>query len=250
MAARVMRVLVLGGTAQARALAQALHECGGVEVISSLAGRVSAPALPVGSVRIGGFGGSAGLSAWLRDNKIDALVDLTHPFAAQMTQHAVVAAAEVGIPLLIVHRTGWTAQPGDRWTLVPTVSAAAQAVRESAARRVFLTIGRQGVAYFAALPQFFLIRVIDAPTGRIPHKSRILLDRGPFDLNAEIRLIRGEGIDLLVTKNSGGVHTEAKLEACRGEGIPVVMIDRPRLPTGVPVVDGVEGALAWLTTIG
>ncbi|QNG18766.1 cobalt-precorrin-6A reductase [Rhodococcus triatomae] len=241
-----MRVLILGGTAEARELAAALDGHRGVDVVSSLAGRVRRPRLPRGAVRTGGFGGVEGLVAWLRRNEVDAVVDATHPFASQMTVHAVAAAELAGVPLLVLRRPEWVPQHGDRWTSVPDLAGAAAAVGEADAARVFLTIGRQGVAAFADLSRHFLIRAIDPPEGPVPADSRILLARGPFGVEEEIRTLRADAIDLLVTKNSGGDLTEGKLAACRALDVPVLMIERPPLPTGVATVAGAGEAVRRL----
>ncbi|MFC8045996.1 cobalt-precorrin-6A reductase [Nocardia sp. NPDC057353] len=238
------RVLILGGTADARNLARIAAGERGLAHGSTLAGRVRAPVLPEGEVRVGGFGGAEGLRAWLRDNAIDAMVDATHPFAATMSEHAAAAASAAGIPLLHLRRPGWVAARGDSWTRVPALSAAAAGLRG----RVFLTIGRQGVSAFAGVADaWFLIRAIDPPEPPLPPRHEILLARGPFAVADEIELLRAHRIDVLVTKDSGGPDTEAKLVAARAVGVPVVMVDRPPLPAGgAPVVATVDGAMEWL----
>jgi len=228
------RILVLGGTAEARALATALHARGDV-VTTSLAGRTRHPRLPAGEVRTGGFGGIEGLAAALRD--VDVLVDATHPFAATMTAHAHAAATRTGTPLVVLRRPGWTAGPGDDWRRVATLE-------EAAARctgRVLLAIGRQGVEAFLDADAWFLVRAIEPPAV-LPPRAELLLARGPFALDDERALLARHGIDLVVAKDSGGA-TDAKLVVARERGIPVVMIDRPPLPDGVDVVATVEEAL-------
>lgn len=212
--------------------------------MSSLAGRVRAPVLPEGAVRVGGFGGVEGLREYLRDNGIGLLVDATHPFAGVMSDHAAAAAAAEGVPLLHLRRPGWVAGPGASWTRVPTLAAAAAMARG----RVFLTIGRQGVSAFAGVADaWFLIRAIDPPDPPLPPAHEIVLARGPFAVAAEIELLRWHRIDLLVTKDSGGPDTEAKLVAAGELGVPVVVVDRPPLPAGGgAVVATVDEALAWL----
>ncbi|MFC9895602.1 cobalt-precorrin-6A reductase [Nocardia sp. NPDC127579] len=240
-----MRVLILGGTGEARELAQLASGERGVEIVSSLAGRVRDPLLPVGAVRIGGFGGVEGLREWLAANAIDAVLDATHPFAGTMSAHAAAAAAELGLPLLHVRRPGWTAQSGDRWIRVADLAAAA-ALPELGAR-VFLTIGRQGVAAFAgSSDRWFLIRAIDPPTGAVPANHELLLARGPFTVEQETALLVGHRIDMVVTKDSGGSPTEAKLSAARAAGLPVVLVDRPPLPPGSPVMASALDAWEWL----
>ena len=223
-------VLILGGTGEARQLARLLDGQPGVRVISSLAGRVADPALPAGEVRIGGFGGVAGLAGWLRDSEVRAVVDATHPFAETISANAVAACAAAGTPLLSLIREPWTAGPGDRWHEADSLPEAA-ALLPALGRRVFLTTGRQGLAAFAGLDQlWFLIRCVDPPAGPLPAASQVILARGPYDTAAERDLMREHRIDVLVTKNSGGPLTEGKLTAARELGIDVVMVRRPPRP--------------------
>ncbi|MEV4624776.1 cobalt-precorrin-6A reductase [Micromonospora sp. NPDC049523] len=241
-----LTVLLLGGTGEARRLAALLaRERPRWRVVTSLAGRVAEPALPEGEVRIGGFGGPAGLADWLRRERVDAVLDVTHPFAATMSASAVSACAEVGVPLLVVRRAGWTAQPGDAWRRVPTLQAAAATVA-GLGERVFLTTGRQSLAAFAGLDrQWFLVRSVEHPEPPLPRRLAVILDRGPFTVDGELALLRRYGIDVLVTKDSGGTMTAAKLHAARQLGIPVVMVDRPAaLPSDQ--VTRIEDALPWL----
>jgi precorrin-6A/cobalt-precorrin-6A reductase len=237
------RVLVLGGTSEGRRLAEALV-AHGVEVVSSLAGRVASPVLPPGEVRIGGFGGAEGLATWLRQNPVRAVVDATHPFAATMTAHAAEAAGATGTPLLRLQRPGWHAQPGDDWRWVDTMEQAAGAVAGFA--HVFLTTGRTGLGAFAELTQEVLVRSVDPPEPPLPPHTTVVLERGPFSLADELALMRQHAVDVVVTKDSGGSLTEAKLAAARQLGIPVVLVRRPPLPPGVPVVETVEAALDWV----
>jgi precorrin-6A/cobalt-precorrin-6A reductase len=234
------RVLILGGTTEGRALATALT---GSYVISSLAGRTSAPLLPPGEVRIGGFGGAAGLAAYLREQRIDALVDATHPFAATMSGHATAAAAATGVPLLVLRRPGWTEAPGDRWFRVPSLALAATNLPQIG-HRVFLTTGRQSIAAFAAVDEcWFLARSVEPPAPPMPGRLETLLDRGPFTLEGERRLLAEHRIDVLVSKDSGGAA--AKLTAAREAGLPVVLIDRPPAPAA-PTVATVDAARVWV----
>jgi precorrin-6A/cobalt-precorrin-6A reductase len=237
------QVLVLGGTGEARRLAQALV-AGGTDVLSSLAGRTAAPVLPPGEVRIGGFGGAEGLAAWLRENPVRAVVDATHPFAAAMTAHAARAAAATGTPLLRLQRPGWTPQPGDDWRWVDSLEQAADAV--AGFGHVFLTTGRTGLGAFAGLAQEVLVRSVDPPGPPLPPRTTVVLERGPFTVEEELALMRGHGVDVVVTKDSGGHLTEAKLVAARQLGLPVVVVRRPPLPPGVPAVATVEEALSWV----
>jgi precorrin-6A/cobalt-precorrin-6A reductase len=233
-------VLILGGTAEARALAAALVG-GGVPVVSSLAGRVRDPALPAGEVRVGGFGGVDGLAAWLVAHGVRVVVDVTHPFAARMTAHAVAACAATGVPLVVLRRPGWPPEPG--WVWVDSVPAAAAAL-PGLGERVFLTTGRTGLAAFADLDLEFLVRCVDPPSGPLPRRARVLLDRGPYTLEGERDLLRRYRIDVLVTKDSGGAMTAPKLAAAREEGARVVVVRRPPVPAGVQVVETVDAALA------
>ncbi|WP_369634987.1 cobalt-precorrin-6A reductase [Nocardia sp. JMUB6875] len=240
-----MKTLILGGTREAREIADIASGERGFEIVSSLAGRVREPVLPVGAVRVGGFGGVDGLREWLADNEIQAVVDATHPFAGGITANAAAAAASLGLPVLHVRRPGWIEQDGDRWIRVPDLTAAAEAVA-TLGKRVFLTIGRQGVAAFADSDAWFLIRAIDPPEGDVPGDHELLLARGPFSVEDETALLVERGIDVMVTKDSGGALTEAKLVAARALGLPVVMIDRPPLPDGAQQVETVAAAWDWL----
>jgi precorrin-6A/cobalt-precorrin-6A reductase len=238
-----MRILILGGTAEARALAEDLHG-GGVAVISTLAGRVSAPRLPPGEVRIGGFGGPEPLAQWLSEQRIAAVVDATHPFAERISASAVQAATRAGIPLLRLERPGWTAGDGDRWHWADDLAHAAFLLQRLGAGRVFLTTGRQGLHAFAGEDAWFLIRCVDPPQTELPRNYSLLLERGPFTLDGERALLDAHGIDVLVTKDSGGAHTEAKLHAARERGVPVVIVRRPPRPAAETVA-GVAEAAAW-----
>ena len=237
-----MRVLLLGGTAEARALAARLYP--GVEVISSLAGRVPDPALPVGEVRIGGFGGVEGMRRWLIDSDVAAVVDATHPYAATITAHAAEVCAELKIPHLVLARPAW--QPGDA-QLVKSDIDAAKFIGEMGYSRVFLTTGRTGVVAFSDIDAWFLIRAVTAPDPQtMPRRHELVLSRGPYRYDDEVRLLREHGIDALVTKNSGGDMTRPKLDAAAALGVAVVMVDRPALPTGVATVSTVADAADWV----
>ncbi|MEV0946737.1 cobalt-precorrin-6A reductase [Rhodococcus sp. NPDC049939] len=240
------RILILGGTGEARVLAAAVSEDPHTDAVSSLAGRTRDPRVPVGDVRIGGFGGAGGLADWLRTNPVDAIVDATHPFAARITANVVEAASRCNIPLLLLRRPEWVRRTGDDWREVADLADAAQLLPDVGSR-VFLTIGRQGVDSFAALGAlWFLVRAIDPPDADMPPQSRLLLARGPFTSAAERELMQEHRINVLVTKNSGGDQTYGKVAAARAMGIPVLMIRRPPLPPGVDVVHDVAGVMAWL----
>ena len=240
-----MKVLLLGGTAEARALAALLHP--GVEVISSLAGRVPDPALPVGEVRIGGFGGVDGLRRWLIDSKVDAVVDATHPYAATITAHAAEACRALRIPHLVLTRPAW---PSGQAIIVDSDMEAAKAVQDNGFKRVFLTTGRSGVEAFKTVDAWFLIRAVTAPDPpTLPPRHELVLSRGPYHYDDEYALLAEHRIDCLVTKNSGGDMTRPKLEAAMALDVPVVMVDRPALAEGVTTVSTVEDAAAWVSSL-
>ncbi|MGG2461992.1 cobalt-precorrin-6A reductase [Streptomyces sp. RGM 3693] len=243
------QVLILGGTTEARQLAAALVAEEGVRVMTSLAGRVAAPRLPAGEVRIGGFGGPEGLARWLREHAVDALIDATHPFAGTISFHAAQAAATAHVPLLALRRPGWGAQPGDVWHPVPSLTEAA-AVLPALGGRVFLTTGRMGLAHFAHLTDlWFLVRSVDAPEPPHPPRMTTVLDRGPFTLDGERELLRHHRIDVLVTKDSGAAATAPKLAAAREAGVPVVVVQRPPVPEGVPVAAEPGAAVDWVRAL-
>ena len=236
-------MLILGGTAEARELAAALHGQGR-HVITSLAGRVARPRLPVGEVRIGGFGGPEALAAWLREQAIATVVDATHPFAQRISASAARAAEQAGVPLVRLERPGWTEAPGDRWHWVDGLEQAAARVPELGSR-VFLTTGRQGLSAFAGVSDaWFLIRCVDPPDDPLPPDREVLLDRGPYTVEGELALVDHHGIDVVVTKDSGGDHTRPKLDAARARGLPVIVVRRPpQVQTGM----GVNEVVAWLS---
>jgi precorrin-6A/cobalt-precorrin-6A reductase len=226
-----------------------LAACPNVAVTSSFAGRVKALSIPAGEVRVGGFGGPDGLARWIAENHIAAVIDATHPFTAHMPHHALVACRSAGVPLVRVLRPEWAPEPGDRWTVVPDLDAAAATLRQTGARRVFLNTGRQELAPFAhADPAtWFLVRSIEMPEPMPLGHAQVLLSRGPFTLADETALMREHGIDTLVTKNSGGSAAAAKLEAARALGIEVVMIARPS--TEGFSVGTTDEAMAWCQDI-
>lgn len=252
MTARPTSLLILGGTGEARDLADgAVARFGdGLAVTTALAGRTKAPARLAGAVRVGGFGGANGLARYLRDEAVDLLIDATHPFARTMPHNAARAAEAAGVPRLRLERAPWHPEPGDRWITVETTTDAA-ARTPALGRRVLLTVGGQEAAVFADAASgratTLLCRAIEAE-GLPPETPvfRHLLRRGPFDLAAERALLTEHGIDLLVTKNSGGAATAAKLTAAREAGLPVLMIDRPRPAAPGPRVERVDAALDWL----
>ncbi|GLY97492.1 cobalt-precorrin-6A reductase [Actinoplanes sp. NBRC 103695] len=238
-----LKVLILGGTTEGRLLAAACAELPDVVTVSSLAGRTNDPIIPAGELRIGGFGGVEGLVAYLRAERIDAIVDATHTFARRMTGNACAAAGLTGVPLLILRRPGWTETAGDAWHRVPDLDAAAELLPRLG-RRVFLTTGRQEIGAFAALDElWFLARSVEPPEPPMPRRLEVLLDRGPFTVAGERELLAAHRIDVLVSKDSGGAA--AKLTAARELGVPVVLIDRPE-PPPAPMVATVPDAVAWL----
>ncbi|MBX9256893.1 cobalt-precorrin-6A reductase [Desmonostoc muscorum CCALA 125] len=241
-----MRVLILGGTGDAAELAAKLASMEGVEIITSLAGRTREPLVPLGDLRVGGFGGVAGLASYLQVMQIDLLIDATHPFATQISWNAVDAATKVGVPHLMLIRPPWEKVSGDRWIEVDSVTAAAAALQNQA-QRVFLTVGRQELAAFAHLKEiWFLMRMIDPPTpDALVPPGMLLCDRGPFTLNNEREILIHHNIDTIVSKNSGGDATYAKIIAARELEVKVVMVNRPATPPGDYVTD-VDGALAWV----
>ncbi|MFF4723944.1 cobalt-precorrin-6A reductase [Streptomyces mirabilis] len=239
-------VLVLGGTTEARRLAAELAARPGVRVTTSLAGRVSRPGALDGDVRVGGFGGADGLARWLREHRVDAVVDATHPFAATITANAARAAAATGIPAVVLRRPGWTPGPDDRWHWAGSLPEAA-ALLPSLGRRVFLTTGRLGLAAFAHLSELhFLVRTVEPPEPPMPQDMEVLLTRGPFTPDDERALLRAHRVDVLVTKDSGGEATAAKLTAARDLALPVVVVRRPPLPADVTTAPDVPSALALL----
>lgn len=240
-------VLILGGTAEARALASALVAAG-FPTVSSLAGRTSDPALPAGAVRTGGFGGPEGLARWLRAHPVTAVVDATHPFAATMTAHAAAACTAAGVPLLRLERPSWRAHPdapGWRWVADHDAAAAAASGLDD---RLLLTVGRQPLARYARLADRpVLARVAEAPDDPLPPAWTLLVDRGPFTLGAERALLATHGVRVVVTKDAGGVHTAAKLDAAREAGAVVVVVARPLPPAGLASVADVPAAVGWVT---
>ncbi|MFF9019896.1 cobalt-precorrin-6A reductase [Streptomyces eurythermus] len=239
-------VLILGGTTEARRLAADLAVRPGIRVTTSLAGRVARPGALPGEVRVGGFGGPEGLADWLREHRVDALVDATHPFAGTITAHAAHAARATGVPAVVLRRPGWRPGPGDRWYDVASLAGAAEAL-PGLGSRVFLSTGRLGLAAFASLAGLhFLVRSVEPPEPPLPPDTRVILARGPFTVPEETRLLRAHRIDVLVTKDSGGEATAAKLTAARDLGLPVIVVRRPPLPDGVEAVPDVASALVRL----
>jgi precorrin-6A/cobalt-precorrin-6A reductase len=241
-----MHILILGGTTEASALAALLAQREDLVATLSLAGRTAAPkALPI-RTRIGGFGGPAGLAEWIEAENVAAVIDATHPFATQISRNAAAACAETGTPLLAVRRRPWIPVEGDRWIEVDSIPEAVQALGP-APRRVFLTVGRLELDHFVAAPQHrYLVRTIEPipKTFALPELTAIR-DRGPFDEEAEAALMQRHRIDVVVTKNSGGTATYAKVAAARRLGLPAVVVRQPQKPAA-PRVEQPEAALDWI----
>lgn len=238
-------VLLLGGTTEASALARLLG-ARGIATTLSYAGRTENPRAQPVPVRVGGFGGVAGLADYLRHHRVTHLVDATHPFAATMSSHAVEAARLAGVPHVALTRRAWQPVAGDRWTRVASIDGAVAALA-GPTRRIMLALGRMHVAAFAAQPQHhYLLRFVDAPDQPpgLPHHT-LIVDRGPFTATGDSALMEAHAIDLVVCKNAGGQGAEAKLIAARDLGLPVLMIDRPAVP-GRAECYRPEDVLVWL----
>ncbi|KIN74616.1 cobalt-precorrin-6A reductase [Sulfitobacter guttiformis] len=240
-----MRVLLLGGTTEASALAMALKG-NGIEAIFSYAGRTNVPMAQPVETRVGGFGGIAGLKNYLRDARISHVVDATHPFAATMGWNAHSACAGCNVPLLRLERPAWRAKTADRWIHVPTIAAACDALPNIPAR-VFLAIGRMHVDQFAACPDHhYLLRLVDPPVAAIDLPDHtVVLARGPFDVAGDIALMQAHNITHIVAKNAGGSGAVAKIEAARKLGLQVIMIDRPHRPKTEKAAE-IDTVLHWL----
>ena len=240
------RILVLGGTREARDLTELLVKQG-AEPVTSLAGLTREPVQSLGAVRKGGFGGTAGLIAYIEREGFDAVADATHPFAAQISTHAAEAALRCGIALVRLERPPWDAGPEDRWYAFPSCEASAAALHGD--ERVLLTVGSRGLAPFLSRPDLTgVVRVIDTPGIPFPEGWKVICGRPPFSLAAELALIEHENITVLIAKNSGGLETRAKLDAARQRSIPVHLIERPRKPD-VPTAATPEALVARLAAL-
>jgi precorrin-6A/cobalt-precorrin-6A reductase len=240
-------ILILGGTTEARELAARLAMRPDLAVTVSLAGRTAQVVEQGAPTRIGGFGGADGLAAYLRQERIDALVDATHPYAARISAHAVAAAAKAGTPLLALRRPPWRRVAGDDWTEVADGAEAAAALGKES-RRVFLALGRKELAPFETAPQhFYLVRSVDPvePPLAVPDAAYVL-ERGPFTEAADRALMETHRIDRLVCRNSGGDAAYGKIAAARALRLPVIMIARRPLPEVAATADSVEAAISWL----
>ena len=243
-------LLILGGTGEASALAHAVLARFGntLNLTTSLAGRTERPGPFPTRVRVGGFGGAAGLAAYLVEHGVDRLIDATHPFAVRISTAARLACEETGVPRLLLLRPPWDRQPLDRWIEVDNMPAAAELVGQ-VGRRAFLTVGAGEIGCFvAAIGVHFLVRLVDPPRQPLPLRCcELLIGRGPFSLVEERRRLECHAIDVLVCKASGGAATEAKIIAARELGIPVIMVQRPPPEPG-HAVETVEAALDWLAS--
>ncbi|MGR3616574.1 MAG: cobalt-precorrin-6A reductase [Paracoccaceae bacterium] len=239
------RILLLGGTTEASRLARGLADAG-LDAVFSYAGRTLSPVPQPLPTRVGGFGGVAGLVEYLRVERISHVVDATHPFAAQMSGNAVAACAQAGVSLAALEREPWAVDKGDNWIRVSDVTGAVEALPEEPAN-VFLAIGKQNLEAFAARPEHhYLLRLVDAPETPLPLSlNSVILARGPFDVAGDTALMRARAITHVVAKNAGGAGAEAKLHAARALGLPVILIDRPRVP-GRLVLRCVADVMAWL----
>ena len=244
------RILILGGTTESAQLAKALQRRPQLRIVTSLAGRTREPAAVAGGARSGGFGGIEGLIRYLREEHIDVIVDATHPYAEQISRHAVVASRSTGVPLLRVERPPWPRQPGDRWALVDSVVEAARVLPDYG-RRAFLTVGGKELQAFANMDRmWFLVRLVDAPLEPLPLlHAQVVTGRGPFTAEDERKLLQQHRVDMIVAKNSGGDATYGKIAAARALGLPVILVRRPVPPFDLPagaIFTSPEDVVAWL----
>lgn len=239
------RLLILGGTAEARALADALAGRPGLSVVTSLAGRTRRPARPAGEVRVGGFGGVRGLARYLRERRIDGVIDATHPFAARISANAAAACAAARAPRVALSRPPWAPVADDRWFPAGSLDAAA-ACASALGRRIFFAVGRQELAALRpAAGRSFVARVFEPPSCAPPPGVEIVVARGPFGEAEETAFLRLKRIDVVVARNSGGAAGYGKIAAARALGLPVAVIARPP-PPPAPRAGGVAEAIALL----
>ena len=239
-----MRALILGGTADASLLAGEIARAG-LDAVYSYGGRTRAPADQPLPTRIGGFGGVSGLADTIRREGITHVIDATHPFAAEMSRHAVEACTQTDTLLIALERPPWTKASGDNWIEVADVSAAAAVLPETPTN-VFLAIGRQHIAPFATKPQHaYTLRFVDPPEAPLPFAADVIVSRGPFTLEGELEMMRARGIASIVARNSGGDGARAKIDAARMLHLPVIMISRPKLPERRRV-ESIAEVMQWL----
>ncbi|MBW7963154.1 cobalt-precorrin-6A reductase [Bradyrhizobium sp. BR 10261] len=240
----MMRALILGGIADASLLAAEIARAG-IDALYSYGGRTRTPADQPLPTRIGGFGGVSGLADYISRERITHVIDATHPFAAEMSRHAIAACAATGTPLIALERAPWAKAPDDIWIEVVDVNAAVAALPEARAN-VFLAIGRQHIAPFAAKPQHaYTLRFVDPPDVPLPFAADVIVSRGPFTIDGEAEMMRTRGIASIVARNSGGAGARAKIDAARMLGLPVIMISRPNLPERKRV-ESVAEVMQWL----
>ena len=240
------RILILGGTTEARALGERLAKRGGLDVTLSLAGRTASPVPHAVPIRVGGFGGAAGLADYLVAERVDALIDATHPYANIISENAAAAARQTGVHFMTLRRPPWIAVTGDRWTEVNDARAAVSAIGEKT-RSVFVALGRNELGSFAGAPQHrYLVRSVDPvdPPLPLPHVAYVTA-RGPFSEADDRALMTAHAIEVVIAKNSGGSAAYGKIAAARALGIEVILLRRPRAPDA-PAVETVDDAIAWL----
>ncbi|MDE4062162.1 cobalt-precorrin-6A reductase [Phaeobacter gallaeciensis] len=239
------RILLLGGTTEASRLAEALAEAG-LDTVFSYAGRTARPVTQPLPLRVGGFGGIDGLEAYLRDEGVTHVVDASHSFAAQMSSNAAQACSQAGVRLCALERPPWQAGPGDHWIHVDGLEEAVAALPDQGAR-VFLAIGKQNIAAFSGKPgNHYLLRLVDPPEAPLPLPDKTVeIARGPFDVAGDRALMQAHGITHIVSKNAGGSGAEAKLQAARDLGLPVIMLARPKVPQRL-TFGTVPAVMAWL----
>lgn len=242
-----MKILILGGTVEGRTLAHEIaHTHPTIDFITSLAGATTSTPNVAGDVRIGGFGGTDGLSTYLKEQNIDALIDATHPFATTITDHAVKACSHVGIDYLRLERPQWIVPTEADVVFVPDAAEAARLVARTSSS-AFLTIGRKDLSEFQGLGKTkLLVRAIEAPDENIRlDNATFVTARPPFALKDEIALMQEHQIDTLISKASGGEGTRAKLDAAAKIGARIILLRRPPPPDGERVFS-VDEALAWI----
>lgn len=244
-----LRVLILGGTSEANALASRLAGRADIAAVLSFAGRTESPKPPAIPYRVGGFGGVDGLAAYLARERIDRVIDATHPFAAQMSANAVAACARAAVPLIAFERAPWQAGEGDQFIEVESLEDAAEALGPSP-RRVFLAIGRLHLPVFARAGQHhYVVRLVDAPTGDLPLADiEVLVARGPFRREDDRALLQAHRIDVIVAKNAGGEAARAKIDAARDLGLPVILVKRPAIPAR-PTASTIDALIDWLERV-
>jgi precorrin-6A/cobalt-precorrin-6A reductase len=241
------RVLILGGTTEARKLGEFLQARGNLDVTLSLAGRTTTPVPHAVPLRVGGFGGAAGLADYLVNDNIAALIDATHPYATLISENAAMAARQTGVPFMVLRRAPWTAVSGDRWIEVDDMAAAVRAIGEKS-RGVFVAVGRNELAPFTAAPSqhYYLVRSVDPVDPPLPlPRVTYVTARGPFSEADDRALMTAHSIDVVIAKNSGGAAAYGKIAAARALGIAVILLRRPQV-SAAPAAESIEDVIAWL----